>query len=122
MNAVRNSCIAAKATANARPRSANACGINEDSINPPSISANSISRTGTRSGSSQLVVQVVKIHSHHNARNINSVCTTPAGFRCSSRWCESWVTAKTNTRSKNSSTMATRPLSSRLRSRSSETV
>ena len=39
---------------------------------PPSIIRNRKIRTGVRSGLSQLVIQVVKTHTHHTARN-NSV-------------------------------------------------
>jgi len=45
--------------ANHRPRPSNADGIEVDSTSPPSVSANSSSRTGVFSGSSQLVIQEV---------------------------------------------------------------
>ena len=59
MNSVRPSCMALKATANTRPRSPNARGRAADSTRPKAIKANSSSRTGRRSGSSQLVTHPV---------------------------------------------------------------
>ncbi len=59
MKSVRPTCIAAKAMPKASPRSSNAFGIEVDSTRPASISTNSSTRTGVRSGSSQLVIQDV---------------------------------------------------------------
>ena len=100
----RPTCMATKASANASPRLSNAFGIEVDNSKPAIISANSITRTGARSGSSQLVTQDVKIHTHHTARNRIAVCTPPSGVKCASSVWEIWVMAKTKTRSKNSST------------------
>jgi len=63
-----------------------------------------MTRIGARSGSSQLVIQEVKIHTHHTARNRMVVWSTPSGVKCASSVWESCVIAKTKTRSKNSST------------------
>jgi hypothetical protein len=52
-------------------------------------------RTGARSGSVQLAAQVVKIHTHHTARNSMVVSTSPRSPICASIVCESWVIAKT---------------------------
>ena len=90
--------------ANHNPRPSNAAGIEVDNTSPPSIIANSSRRTGVFSGSSQLVIQEVKTHTHHTARNSSVTCNTPSGVKCASSVCEIWVTAKTKTRSKNSST------------------
>ena len=89
--------------ANHSPRDSKACGIEVESTSPPSISANSRIRTGVISGLSQLVIQEVKTQTHHTARNSRVVCSTPSGVKCASSVCEICVTAKTNTRSKNSS-------------------
>ena len=104
MNRLRPTCVTANANANGSARSSNAFGIDADRTSPASISANSISRTAVRSGSSQLVIQAVSIQAHHTASISTAVCNAPSGVRCSSRPCESCVTANTNTRSKNSST------------------
>ena len=56
---VRPSCIATKASAKASPLLSNAFGIEVESSSPAIIIANSISRVGVRSGSSQLVIQEV---------------------------------------------------------------
>ena len=58
-NTVLPTCIAANAIANHRPRPSNADGIEVDNTSPPSVSANSSSRTGVFSGSSQLVIHEV---------------------------------------------------------------
>ena len=67
------------------------------------MSTRSMVRTGRRSGSSQLVTHVVSIHRYQTAAPRMSVWTrvVPSGWAMSE--CESWVTANTNTRSKNSS-------------------
>ena len=90
--------------ANHNPRASNAAGIEVDNTSPPSIIANSSSRTGVFSGLSQLVIQEVKTHTHHTARNSTVTCSAPSSVKCASSVCEIWVTAKTKTRSKNSST------------------
>ena len=58
-NTVLPTCIAAYAVANHSPRDSKACGIEVESTSPPSISANSSTRTGVISGLSQLVIQEV---------------------------------------------------------------
>src|SRR5262245_4193251 len=50
--------------------------------------------------------------------NSRVVCTSPTRVRCSRRKCDSWVMAKTNTRSKNNSTNVTRLCSPSPRARS----
>ena len=67
------------------------------------MSTISIVRTGSRSGSSQLVTHVVSIHNHQTPAPRTSVWTRVVASGCSMSLCESWVTAKTKTRSKNSS-------------------
>ncbi|MNT06218.1 hypothetical protein D3C72_1408740 [compost metagenome] len=89
-------------------------------IRPPSISANRLMRTGMRSGSSQLVIHDVKIHTHQTAISSKPVCSQPMALRWASKPCDSCVTANTNTRSKNSSIMPTLPLSCTPRWRSRE--
>src|SRR6185503_10825733 len=116
-NSVRPICIDAYAPANTMPRSANECGIDTDRNSPAMVSRNRQTRTGIRSGSSQFVVQAVYIQTHHTAMNSIVTRTTFAHVSSASSVCESCVTANTNTRSKNSSTMPTRPLPARLRSR-----
>ena len=66
-NSVLPTCIATYAHANTIPRAPNACGIEAERSKPSSISANKAALTGALSGSSQLVTQVVKIHSHQTA-------------------------------------------------------
>ena len=110
-NKVRPICIPAYASANISPRSAKAFGMAAASTSPASISANTHSRTGTRAGSSQLVDHEVYIQTHHTAGKSSAVCAAPCRLRFASSPCESCVIANTNTRSKNSSTMPTRPLS-----------
>ena len=63
---------------------------------------------GSRSGSSQLVTQVVYTHANQTIANSKSVSSAPrtVGW-ASSRW-ESWVTANTYTRSKNNSMLVAR--------------
>ena len=74
-------------------------------------------RTGSRSGSSQFVVHAVYIHTHHTAMNSIVTRTRLSNVSSASSVCESCVTANTKTRSKNNSTMPTRPLPARVRSR-----
>ena len=51
---------------------------------PDAASAtNSSSRTGARSGSSQLVTQALSIQAHHTASIRIAVCSAPSGVRCS---------------------------------------
>jgi hypothetical protein len=50
----------------------------------------------------------MKTQTHHTASIRMPTCTTPSGEKCASSVCEIWVTAKTKTRSKNSSTKVTR--------------
>ena len=59
MKSVRPIWIEACASAKTSPNSAKALGIEEDRMRPASMMANSIKRTGMRSGSSQLVTQDV---------------------------------------------------------------
>ncbi|MNS96377.1 hypothetical protein D3C86_1435970 [compost metagenome] len=97
----------AKAQAKTSPLSPNASGSDVDMIRPAAISPNSINRTGPRSGSSQLVIQLVSIHTHHTAASRIAASSAPSGVRRpSSKWL-TWVMAKTKTRSKNSSTKPT---------------
>src|SRR4051812_31784141 len=102
---------------NAMARSPNALGIEADTISPSSIRINSSNRTGARSGSSQLVSHALSIQIHHTASSRIAVCEAPSAPGCSSRPCESCVTAKTKTRSKNNSTKVTRPCSDPPRTR-----
>ena len=99
------------------PRSPKASGIEVESTSPASISASSISRTGHFSGSSQLVTHAVSIHAHHTAMNRSSVSNAPSTEKWAMRLCESWVMAKTKTRSKNSSMKPTRAWSCGPRTR-----
>ena len=59
MKSVRPIWIEACASAKTSPNSAKALGIEADKMRPASMMANSIKRTGMRSGSSQLVIQDV---------------------------------------------------------------
>jgi len=97
-----------KALANSSPFSPKASGKEVVSSRPASISTISSKRTCVRSGSSQLVIQHVKIQTHQTARNSSPASIAPRGVRCLSNAWESWVIAKTNTRSKNSSMKVTR--------------
>jgi hypothetical protein len=106
-NAVRPTCMAAYAAPNARPRDVNALGIDADRMRPANIIARIASLTGVLSGSSQLVNQVVYIHTHHTASISSSVWMPPITEKCSISACDNWVIAKTNTRSKKSSTKLT---------------
>lgn len=103
-NALRPTCIVTSITAKSRALSPNASGIALASTRPSSMRTTSIARTGTRSGSSQLVAHIVKTHTHHTATPRTSVCTRVSAPGWAMRPCESCVTAKTNTRSKKSST------------------
>lgn len=104
MNTLRLTWSATKAKAKIRPRSPNALGIDMVMTMPTTIIKNSMMRTGARSGSSQLVTQAVKIQAHQTAISSRPVSTTPANVGWAIRPCDSWVTANTNTRSKNNST------------------
>ena len=75
---LRPSWIVTKATAKIRPRSPNASGIDMVMTMPTTITANSMTRTGRRSGSSQLVTQAVKIQAHHTAISNRPVSTRPS--------------------------------------------
>ena len=55
-------------------------------------------RTGSFCGSSQLVTQVVYIHTHQTASSRNSVSSAATGSGAGSRRWDNWVTAKTKTR------------------------
>ncbi|MNL35941.1 hypothetical protein D3C87_1580030 [compost metagenome] len=74
----------AKAQAKTSPLSPNASGSEVDMIKPAAIKANSISRTGPRSTSSQLVIQLVSIHTHHTAASRIAASSVPNGVRCAS--------------------------------------
>src|SRR3954471_11937010 len=74
-------------------------------------------RTGSCSGSSQLVVHAVYIQTHHTAMNNIDTRMRFSNVSSAKSVCESCVTANTKTRSKNSSTMPTRPLPALVRSR-----
>ena len=94
-NAVRPTCIATNATANTSPRSPNAPGKATAMIRVATMVPTSITRTGRRSGSNQLVTQAVSTQAHHSASKSRAVCSAPRKSRCSaSRW-DNWVIAKT---------------------------
>jgi len=94
-NAAPPTWIVTKAKANISPRSPKAFGIATDITRLVSITPTSIRRTGNRSGSNQLVTQVVVTHADHNTSNNRSVSNAPATVSSpSSRW-ESCITAKT---------------------------
>ena len=95
------------AVANAIPRDSKAMGSDEDITKLASMIARRRNRTGNFSGSSQFVTHDVKIQTHHTASMRRRVSTAPAGVKCSINKWESCVTAKTNTRSKNSSIKVT---------------
>ncbi|CPU67993.1 Uncharacterised protein [Mycobacteroides abscessus] len=101
---LRPTCIATSMTANSRPLSPNASGIALARTRPSSMSTTSSPRTGRRSGSSQFVTHIVSTHTHQTATPSRSVCPSASTPGCAMSPCESWVTANTNTRSKNSST------------------
>src|SRR4029077_19940966 len=94
--------------ANHNPRPSNAAGIEVESTSPPSVSENSNNRTGVFSGSSQLVIQEVETQTHQTARNSSVACNIASGVKWPSSVCDICVTAKTKTRSKNSSAYVTR--------------
>ena len=104
VNSVRPTWMSTNGTAKSSALPSNASGIALDISRPSSMRTSSIVRTGTLSGSSQLVTHVVSIHSHHTAQPRIRVCRSVVRSGCAMRLCDSCVTAKTNTRSKNSST------------------
>src|SRR3954462_1390334 len=122
MNSVRTTWMKEYAIANSRPWWAKAFGMAADINRPASISRNISIRTVGRSGSIQLVNQQVYIHTHHTDSSRKPVCKAPLSDRGSANECESCVTANTNTRSKNSSTLVTRACDSRERNRDRRVV
>lgn len=60
-------------------------GTEADMIRLTSIAPTSISRTGSVSGSNQLVIQLVYIQADHTATSRRKVWTAPRSVRCSSR-------------------------------------
>ncbi len=55
------------------------------SASPHPISPNISSRTGRAPGSSQLVAQQVKIHTHQTPSNSRSVSSAPSQLGCASK-------------------------------------
>ena len=77
------------------PREPNAYGIAAHITSATTSRAISSSRTGIRRGSSQLVTQAVYAHTSHTMARSSAVCSAPVIVGLFSRWCDSWVTAKT---------------------------
>lgn len=118
MKALRPICMPAYAPPTQRPRLLNASGMPAESTKLPSISTNSIIRTGRRCGSNQSVTQVVYAQISQVIASSSAVYSVPSRVGCASKRCESWVTANTETKSKNNSTLVTGcPRSDRRRSR-----
>ena len=90
--------------ANVHARSPNASAIATLITNDTNASATTAPRTGSFTGSSQFVTHVVETHAHHSAQIMITPSSAPSGVWFSYRYADSCVSAKTNTRSKNSST------------------
>ena len=104
MNAVRPTCSTTNAIANVQARSPNASAIATLITNDTNARAITAPRTGSFTGSSQFVTQVVDTHAHHSAQTMITPSSAPSGVWFSYRYADSCVRANTKTRSKKSST------------------
>jgi hypothetical protein len=94
-------------SANHSGSSANARGTDAAMTNAAAVAARVTSRTIGWVVSAGLRVQVNWVHAHQISQKRTSERTTPAIVRSCAVSAVSWVTAKTKTRSKNSSTKVT---------------
>ena len=95
MKMLRPICITAYAPPTMSPHRPNAVGSAADITSDTPARANRSSRTGIRSGSSQLVTHAVYAQASHTMPSSRAVCRAPATVGRCSRWCDNWVTANT---------------------------